>query len=106
MCLRMCRNYALRVRNIEPLYGFSFPDPVEVSTKTTADGSSVFVLEDKEMDFDEIIKAPLPKAPLEVLAPPPNSVFVANQPGGPAASSTLTVCLCIPRSHSVLIGWQ
>eukprot|EP00802_Teleaulax_amphioxeia_P003240 Tamp_03243.p2 GENE.Tamp_03243~~Tamp_03243.p2 ORF type:complete len:526 (+),score=156.94 Tamp_03243:120-1580(+) len=59
-------NYALRVRNVEPLYGFSFPDPVEVSQKTDANGSSVFVLEDKEMDFDEILKAPLPKAPLEV----------------------------------------
>ncbi len=64
----MCagRNYALRVRNVEPLYGFSFPDPVEVQQKTHANGSSVFVLEDKEMDFDEILKAPLPKAPLEV----------------------------------------
>lgn len=61
-----CRNYALRVRNVEPLLGFSFPDPAEVSTKTAADGSSVFVLEDREMDFDEILKAPLPKAPLEV----------------------------------------
>ena len=59
-------NYALRVRNVEPLYGFSFPDPAELSTKTAADGSSVFVLEDREMDFDEILKAPLPKAPLEV----------------------------------------
>jgi len=61
-----CRNYALRVRNVEPLLGFSFPDPAEVSLKTAADGSSVFVLEDREMDFDEILKAPLPKAPLEV----------------------------------------
>jgi len=51
---------------VEPLYGFSFPDPVEVSTRAAADGSSVYVLEDKEMDFDEILKAPLPKAPLEV----------------------------------------
>lgn len=59
-------NYALRVRNVEPLYGFAFPDPVEVTQKTDANGSSVFVLEDKEMDFDEILKAPLPKAPLEV----------------------------------------
>ena len=42
------------------------PDPVEVQQKTHANGSSVFVLEDKEMDFDEILKAPLPKAPLEV----------------------------------------
>ena len=54
------------MRNVEPLYGFSFPDPVEVTTRTEANGSSVFVLEDKEMDFDEILKAPLPKAPLEV----------------------------------------
>ena len=54
------------MRNVEPLYGFSFPDPVEVQQKTDANGSSVFVLEDKEMDFDEILKAPLPKAPLEV----------------------------------------
>ncbi len=60
-------NNALRVRNVEPLYGFTFPDPIVYGVKTGPDGKQVSVVEDKELEFDEILSAPLPKAPLEVL---------------------------------------
>lgn len=59
-------NNALRVRNVEPLYGFSFSEPAVYASKTGPDGTTVAVLEDKELEFDEILSAPLPKAPLEV----------------------------------------
>eukprot|EP00288_Rhodomonas_lens_P008620 CAMPEP_0177727832 /NCGR_PEP_ID=MMETSP0484_2-20121128/20537_1 /TAXON_ID=354590 /ORGANISM="Rhodomonas lens, Strain RHODO" /LENGTH=377 /DNA_ID=CAMNT_0019240523 /DNA_START=61 /DNA_END=1191 /DNA_ORIENTATION=- len=59
-------NNALRVRNVEPLYGLSFSDPIVYSNKTAADGTSVAVMEDRELEFDDILSAPLPKAPLEV----------------------------------------
>ncbi|KAJ1475966.1 hypothetical protein T484DRAFT_1966945 [Baffinella frigidus] len=59
-------NNALRVRNVEPLYGFSFSEPAVYASKTGPDGTTVAVLEDKELEFDEILSAPLPKAPLEM----------------------------------------
>lgn len=51
---------------MEPLYGLSFSDPIVYSNKTAADGTSVAVMEDRELEFDDILSAPLPKAPLEV----------------------------------------
>ncbi len=54
------------MRNVEPLYGFTFPDPIVYGVKTGADGKQISVVEDKELEFDEILSAPLPKAPLEV----------------------------------------
>lgn len=34
-------NNALRVRNVEPLYGFSLPDPIVYGTRTAPDGTEV-----------------------------------------------------------------
>ncbi|KAF9208839.1 hypothetical protein BGZ59_010418 [Podila verticillata] len=63
-------NNALRVRNVEPLYGFSSADPTRFK-RTTAGSSStgqqeLFFVEDEELDFETILSAPLPKVPLDV----------------------------------------
>ncbi|KAF9305125.1 hypothetical protein BGZ74_011332 [Mortierella antarctica] len=63
-------NNALRVRNVEPLYGFSSADPTRFK-RTTAGSTStgqqeLFFIEDEELDFETILSAPLPKVPLDV----------------------------------------
>ncbi|KAF9319805.1 hypothetical protein BG003_008099 [Podila horticola] len=63
-------NNALRVRNVEPLYGFSSADPTRFK-RTTAGSTStgqqeLFFVEDEELDFEAILSAPLPKVPLDV----------------------------------------
>ncbi|KAG0343586.1 hypothetical protein BG004_005194 [Podila humilis] len=63
-------NNALRVRNVEPLYGFSSADPTRFK-RTTAGSTStgqqdLFFIEDEELDFESILSAPLPKVPLDV----------------------------------------
>ncbi|KAF9200739.1 hypothetical protein BGZ49_009015 [Haplosporangium sp. Z 27] len=63
-------NNALRVRNVEPLYGFSSADPTRFRRTTAGTGatgtSEIFFLEDEELDFETILSAPLPKVPLDV----------------------------------------
>ncbi|KAI1314488.1 hypothetical protein EDD11_002105 [Mortierella claussenii] len=63
-------NNALRVRNVEPLYGFSSADPTRFRRTTAGTGatgtSDIFFVEDEELDFETILSAPLPKVPLDV----------------------------------------
>ncbi|KAF9996892.1 hypothetical protein BGZ80_010004 [Entomortierella chlamydospora] len=63
-------NNALRVRNVEPLYGFSSADPTRFRRTTAGTGATgtteIFFLEDEELDFETILSAPLPKVPLDV----------------------------------------
>lgn len=54
---------ALRLRDVEPIYGFASGDPLRF--KKAVWHKDLFYLDDKEVDFKEIIAAPLPKAPLE-----------------------------------------
>ncbi|KAF9188837.1 hypothetical protein BGZ51_000295 [Haplosporangium sp. Z 767] len=63
-------NNALRVRNVEPLYGFSSADPTRFRRTTagnpTTGSTELFFVEDEELDFETILSAPLPKVPLDV----------------------------------------
>ncbi|KAL6905633.1 hypothetical protein ACP4OV_003234 [Aristida adscensionis] len=54
---------ALSLRNVEPVYGFASGDPLRF--KRAVGHKDLFYLDDKEVDFKEIIQAPLPKAPLD-----------------------------------------
>lgn len=54
---------ALSLRNVEPVYGFASGDPLRF--KRAVGHKDLFYLEDREVDFKEIIEAPLPKAPLD-----------------------------------------
>ncbi|GAQ78809.1 Transcription initiation factor TFIID subunit [Klebsormidium nitens] len=56
-------NSALSLRNVEPLYGFSSDDPLRF--RKALGHSDLFYLDDKELDFSEIIDAPLPKPPID-----------------------------------------
>ncbi|KAL0399168.1 UNVERIFIED_CONTAM: Transcription initiation factor TFIID subunit [Sesamum radiatum] len=54
---------ALGLRNVEPIYGFASGDPLRF--KRAAGHKDLFYVEDKDVEFKEVIEAPLPKAPLE-----------------------------------------
>lgn len=52
-------NNALRLRNLEVLYGYS-PKTPQSFTRVARE---LFYIEDRELEFNEIINAPLPKCP-------------------------------------------
>ncbi|KAK4275389.1 hypothetical protein QN277_018481 [Acacia crassicarpa] len=54
---------ALKLRNLEPVYGFTSNDPVRF--KRAAGHKDLFYIDDKDVDFKDVIEAPLPKAPLD-----------------------------------------
>ncbi|KAG6478412.1 hypothetical protein ZIOFF_061854 [Zingiber officinale] len=54
---------ALSLRNVEPIYGFASTDPLRF--KKAVGHKDLFYLDDRDLDFKEVIDSPLPKAPLE-----------------------------------------
>ncbi|KAL9264394.1 Transcription initiation factor TFIID subunit 6-like protein [Drosera capensis] len=54
---------ALNLRNVEPIYGFASGDPLRF--KRAVGHTDLFYIDDKEIDFKDVIEAPLPKAPLD-----------------------------------------
>ena len=55
-------NYALRLRNCEPLYGFASPDAPRFCRALTP---GVFYLEDPELNLADLLAEPLPPMPIE-----------------------------------------
>lgn len=56
-------NSALSLRNVEPLYGFASGDPLRF--RRALGHSDLFYVEDRDLEFKEVVEAPLPKAPLD-----------------------------------------
>ncbi|MED6124548.1 hypothetical protein PIB30_059950 [Stylosanthes scabra] len=54
---------ALALRNLEPIYGFTSNDPLRF--KRAAGHKDLFYIDDKDVEFKDLIEAPLPKAPLD-----------------------------------------
>ncbi|KGN47943.1 transcription initiation factor TFIID subunit 6 [Cucumis sativus] len=54
---------ALNLRNVEPMYGFASGGPLRF--KRAIGHRDLFYLEDKDLEFKDIIDAPLPKAPFD-----------------------------------------
>ncbi|KAH7660302.1 transcription initiation factor TFIID subunit 6 protein [Dioscorea alata] len=54
---------ALNLRNVEPVYGLASADPLRF--KRAVGHKDLFYIDDKDVDFKEVIEAPLPKAPLD-----------------------------------------
>ncbi|KAK8916062.1 hypothetical protein KSP39_PZI023069 [Platanthera zijinensis] len=54
---------ALSLRNVEPLYGFATGDPLRF--KRAVGHKDLFYIDDKDIDFKDVIEAPLPKTPLD-----------------------------------------
>ncbi|ANB13085.1 Taf6p [Sugiyamaella lignohabitans] len=59
--------YALRVLNVEPLYGYEAQRPLSYREAMVGPGQTLYYIdEDEEVDFEKIINQPLPKVPREV----------------------------------------
>ncbi|KAI9337365.1 hypothetical protein DFJ73DRAFT_849170, partial [Zopfochytrium polystomum] len=58
-------NHALRVKNVEPLYGHSSSSTAKFRSVPLG-AQRLYYLEDQEVDLDDIIFAPLPPVPLDV----------------------------------------
>ncbi|KAJ8542863.1 hypothetical protein K7X08_005386 [Anisodus acutangulus] len=54
---------ALTLRNVEPIYGFASGDPLRF--RRAAGHKDLFFIEEKDVEFKDVIEAPLPKAPLD-----------------------------------------
>lgn len=54
---------ALTLRNVEPIYGFSSGGPLRF--KRAVGHRDLFYIDDKDVDFKDVIEAPLPRAPLD-----------------------------------------
>lgn len=57
---------ALRVLDVEPLYGYESTRPLRFGEATIGPGQPLFYVEDEEVDFEKLINAPLPKVPREI----------------------------------------
>ena len=59
-------SHALRVLDVEPLYGYDTTRPVRFGEASLGPGQPMFYVEDEEVDFEKLINAPLPKVPRDV----------------------------------------
>ncbi|KAI7907560.1 uncharacterized protein BX663DRAFT_425451 [Cokeromyces recurvatus] len=58
-------NAALRVKNVEPLYGYTCGETPKFR-KTTINSTDIYFDDDEEVDFEKVLSKPLPKIPLDV----------------------------------------
>ncbi|KAJ2375067.1 histone H4-like TAF Taf6, SAGA complex subunit [Coemansia sp. RSA 2611] len=59
-------NSALRVRNVEPIYGFETGRPIKFHKTATA-LEEIYYVDDEQIDLDRLMEEPLPNVPLEVV---------------------------------------
>jgi len=52
---------ALKVLNVEPLYGYESTRPLRFGEASLGPGQPLYYVEDEEVDFEKLINAPLPK---------------------------------------------
>ncbi|KIM99458.1 hypothetical protein OIDMADRAFT_104505 [Oidiodendron maius Zn] len=57
---------ALRVLDVEPLYGYESTRPLRFGEASLGPGQPLFYVEDEEIDFEKLINAPLPKVPRDM----------------------------------------
>ncbi|KAF6807175.1 TATA box binding protein associated factor [Colletotrichum sojae] len=57
---------ALKVLNVEPLYGYDSTRPLRFGEASLGPGQPLFYIEDEEVDFEKLINAPLPKVPRDM----------------------------------------
>jgi transcription initiation factor TFIID subunit 6 len=57
---------ALRVLDIEPLFGYESTRPLRFGEASIGPGQHIYYLDEDEIDFEKLINAPLPKVPREI----------------------------------------
>ena len=58
-------DYALKAKNIEPLWGFAAPEP-PAYRKTSTPHGNVYFLDDEEIDLTRVLQTPLPPMPRDI----------------------------------------
>ncbi|KAJ2828476.1 histone H4-like TAF Taf6, SAGA complex subunit [Coemansia erecta] len=59
-------NSALRVRNVEPIYGFETGRPIKFHKATTG-LEDIYYVDDEQIDLDTLLDEPLPSVPLDIV---------------------------------------
>ncbi|EFX02394.1 transcription initiation factor tfiid complex subunit [Grosmannia clavigera kw1407] len=54
---------ALRVLDVEPLYGYESTRPLRYGEASLGPGQPLFYVEDEEVEFERLVNAPLPRVP-------------------------------------------
>lgn len=67
---------ALRVLDVEPLYGYESTRPLRYGEASLGPGQPLFYIEDEEVDFEKMINQPLPKVPRDTNFTGQYSTFV------------------------------
>ncbi|PRQ32057.1 hypothetical protein RchiOBHm_Chr5g0042161 [Rosa chinensis] len=82
---------ALKLRNVEPIYGFGSGDPL--GFKRAAGHRDLFCIDDKDVEFKDVIEAPLPKAPFDVSVTAHWLAIEGFQPAIPENAPVKVSCL-------------
>ncbi|CEP22332.1 unnamed protein product [Cyberlindnera jadinii] len=54
---------ALKVLNVEPLYGYDVSRPLQFKEALVGNGQTLYYIDDEEVDFEKLVNEPLPKVP-------------------------------------------
>ncbi|XP_057485587.1 transcription initiation factor TFIID subunit 6-like isoform X1 [Actinidia eriantha] len=86
---------ALKLRNVEPIYGFTSGDSLRF--QRAAGHKDLFYVEEKDVEFKDVIEAPLPKNPLDTAV---IAYWLAIEGVQPAIPENVPIeALAVPSDH-------
>eukprot|EP00026_Physarum_polycephalum_P005691 Phypoly_transcript_05726.p1 GENE.Phypoly_transcript_05726~~Phypoly_transcript_05726.p1 ORF type:complete len:428 (+),score=90.24 Phypoly_transcript_05726:605-1888(+) len=92
-------NSALRLRNVEALYGYSARTPIKF--RRVVGTSDLYYIADKELEFPDLINAPLPKCPRDVCLTSHWLAIEGVQPSIPQNPSAADQAAAAPKKQKL-----